>query len=65
MPSATTQMDREGIMLSEISQIETNTIQSHLYVEFFKIHTYIYIYRHTHTHTQREREREQTGDCQR
>jgi len=54
-------------MLSEISQIETNTIQSHLYVEFFKIHTYIYIYiyRHTHTHTQREREREQTGDCQR
>ena len=53
-------------MLSEISQIETNTIQSHLYVEFFKIHTYIYIYIHTHTHThiythtytERERERE-------
>ena len=51
-------------MLSEISQIETNTIQSHLYVEFFKIHTYIYIHTHTHTHTyihthiHRERERE-------
>ena len=58
MPSATTQMDREGIMLSEISRIETNTIQSHLYVEFFKIHTYIYIYIDIHTHIHRERDSE-------
>ena len=45
-------------MLSEISQIETNTIQSHLYVEFFKIHTYIYIYIDIHTHIHRERDSE-------
>ena len=50
-------------MLNEISQIETNTIQSHLYVEFLKIHTYIHIYIHTHTHTHTHRG--QTGDCQR
>ena len=28
-----TQMDAEGIMLSEISQTKTNITQSHLYVE--------------------------------
>ena len=32
-PFATTWMDLKGIMLSEISQRKTNTVQSHLYVE--------------------------------
>ena len=32
-PFVTTWMDLEGIMLSEISQIKTNIIRFHLYVE--------------------------------
>ncbi|KAF0876904.1 LORF2 protein, partial [Crocuta crocuta] len=34
LPSVTTWMDLEGIMLSEISQRKTNTALFHLYVEF-------------------------------
>ena len=52
-------MDGEGIMLSEKSQIETNTIVSPI-CGFLK-NTYICIY----IHREREREREQTDDCQR
>ena len=52
MPSATTQMDGEGIMLSEKSQIETNTIVSPI-CGFLK-NTYICVY----IHRERERERE-------
>ena len=37
LPFATTQMDLEGIMLSEISQGKTNTVLHHLYVESKKI----------------------------
>ena len=33
MPFATRQMDVEGNMLSEISQIKTNSVRSHSYVE--------------------------------
>ena len=33
LPFATTWMDLEGIMLSEISQMKTNTVCYHLYVE--------------------------------
>ena len=36
LPSVTIEMDLEGIMLSEISQIKTNIVLSHLYVESFK-----------------------------
>ena len=34
LPFATTWMDLEGIMLSELSQIKTNTTWLHFYVEF-------------------------------
>ena len=34
LPFATTWMDLEGIMLSEISQRKSNTVLYHLYVEF-------------------------------
>ena len=33
LPLTTTQMDPEGILLSEISQKKTNVVQSHFYVE--------------------------------
>ena len=33
LPFPTTWMDQEGIMLSKISQIKTNTIGSYLYVK--------------------------------
>ena len=33
LPFVTTQMDLEGIILSEISQTEKDTLWSHLYVE--------------------------------
>ena len=36
LPVATTWMDLEGIMLTEISQRKKNTIWSHLIVEFKK-----------------------------
>ena len=37
MPFGTTWLDLEGITLSEISQIKTNTVWYHLYVEYKKI----------------------------
>ena len=37
MPFATTWIDIEGIMLSEISQIKTTTICSHLFMESKKL----------------------------
>ena len=33
LPLTTTQMDPEGVLLSEISQKKTNVVQSHFYVE--------------------------------
>ena len=35
LPFVTTQMNLENIMISDTSQEKTNTIWSHLYVEFF------------------------------
>ena len=37
LPFATTWMDLEGIILSDISQTKTNTVCYHLYVESKKI----------------------------
>ena len=41
LPFATTWMDLESIMLSEISQRKTNTLCYHLYMESKKINEYI------------------------
>ena len=37
LPSATTWMDLEGIMLSEINHTKTNTVSFHLYMESKRI----------------------------
>ena len=52
LPLATTWMELEGIMLSEISQINTNIVWYHLYMESKK--------KKRNSYKQRK-----TGDCQR
>ena len=58
LPFATTWMDLEGIMLSEISQTKTNTVCYHLYDEIKNKRMYITKQKQTHSY------REQTGGCQ-
>ena len=50
IPFATTWMDWESIMLSEINQRKTNTIQYHLYVESKKIEKLVNITKKKYTH---------------
>ena len=61
LPFVTTWMDLECIMLSEISQIKTNTTWSHLYVESKKQNKPTNKTKQKQTH----RYRGQMGDCQR
>ena len=52
--SAVTGMDLEGVMLSEISQRKTNTVQYHLYVESKKYNKLVNITKKKQTHRRRE-----------
>ena len=54
---AATWMELQGIMLSEISQIKTNTMWFHLYTESKRQNKWI--------NRKSYRHREQTGGCQR
>lgn len=44
LPFATTRLDLEGVVLSEISQTQTNTLLSHLYMEPFFFNTIYFIF---------------------
>ena len=57
LPFATTWMDLESIMLSEISQIKTNTVCYHFYVESEKIRQMNIYTKQKQTHRYREQTR--------